>query len=171
MGRGPRPSGRPGAFPVPTLLLPHCCFNMVGGGLPAHSPHPSSLRSPQSVGKGGCTPPRHSHSSVVEGGGRSLASVRTSSELTSSWAPRHACACRGEAPPHHWLSGRRVLVLGPPRPPPRAAGGPPGALSWPRTLSGLAPAQNQLLVPTLSWRQWGVLSHEGQFLPCVHVPW
>lgn len=77
----------------------------------------------------------------------------TSSELTSSWAPRCACACRGEAPCHRWLPGRRVLVLGPPRPPPHAARGPPSALSWPQTLSGLGPAQNQLPVPTLAWRQ------------------
>lgn len=165
MGRGPRPSGLPvGTFPVPTLLLPHCCFNMVGGGLPAHSPHPSSLHSPQPVVKGGCTRPCHSHSSVVEGGGRSLASALTSSELTSSWASRCARACRGEALPHRWLPGRRALVLGSPRPPHHAAGGPPGVLT------GLAPAQNQRPVPTLAGGSGACCSAKGGFCPVSACP-
>lgn len=45
-GRGLLPSGPPGIFAMPTLLLPHCCFHMGGGGLPAHSrdpPHSSPL--------------------------------------------------------------------------------------------------------------------------------
>lgn len=63
--------------------------------------------------------------------------------------PLCADACRGKAPPRHWLPGTGCMASPEPRGLP-ALLGPPGALSWLRALLGLAPAQIQLPVPALA---------------------
>lgn len=110
------PSGLLGIFPAPTLLLPHCCFHVVGG-LPAHSPHPfSSPLSPwgEVVHHPNFQPPVSLLARLCRKEGRVW--------LCAHWqlGPQ-MCVCRdpGPAPPPAawcpciWLPGRRVLVLEP----------------------------------------------------------
>lgn len=127
MGHGPPPSGLLGIFPMPTLLLPHCCFNMVGGRLPAHSRDPPHSLSLSPWGK------------VLPPDLTTLTSQRTASPLArlcreegGVWLCAHPrlrspadghrclCACRDRASPATgclapgaWLPGSCVLVLEP----------------------------------------------------------
>lgn len=157
MGHGPPPSGLLGIFPMPTLLLPHCCFNMVGGRPPAHSRGPPHSLSLSPWGK------------VLPPDLTTLTSQRTASPLArlcreegGVWLCAHPrlsspadgyrclCACRDKGQPCHWLPGTRAHGF------PGAVcwswnleasalccWGSPCALSWLRTPLGLVPVQNQ----------------------------
>lgn len=162
-------------LPVPTLLLPHCCFNMVGGGLPAHSHNPpcSSPLSHRERYFHLTSPPRLSGAQQrrwlgCEGRGRSLAGCSPSPELTGGWAMMRVCM-QGQGQPLRWLPGawlsrRFVLVLEPRGLCPVLLG-----VSWCSELALDTRGWHQLRTNSVGTVAWIVVG--GPVSPlCLHAP-
>lgn len=163
--RGPCPLACWAPTPRPPSFLPRCCVNMVGGGLPAHSPCYCLLLSPQSAGTSHLASwPTVSPLARLcrEEGGVWLLCTPSSEPccwLLSSPTDGHLGVrvhAGGKATPRHWPPG--ILVHGftegtcwvpQRRKPLLLLPGCLGALSWPQTPSGLAPTQNRPPSPAL----------------------